>query len=207
MFITLEGMEGAGKSTLASGLAARFQKRGREVVLTREPGGCSLGRTLRTVLLDVGTKIASETELFLFLADRAQHVAEVIRPALERGCVVISDRYADSTIVYQGYGRGMDRSELCHLNHIAMHGLWPDKTFVLDLDPEVGLRRALQRNESLGAAASEGRFESEQLAFHVRVREGFLDWAHQNSRRCIVLDAAQPAEQLLDAAWTALGED
>ena len=204
MFVTLEGMEGSGKSTLARGLAARFAADGRRVVVTREPGGCALGGRIRSILLDAGSVISARAELFLFLADRAQHVEEIVRPALERGDVVISDRYADSTIVYQGCGRGLDMEELRRLNDAAVRGLWPDRTFVLDLPPEVGLARARGRNERDGVAVTEGRFEAEAVAFHVAVREGFLRWAGLNAPRCVTLDAMLPPEALLDLAWSRL---
>ena len=135
MFITLEGIEGSGKTTLIENLADVFRTLNHEVLVTREPGGCALGRELRQMLLNPETEICPEAELFLFLADRAQHVAEVIRPALKRGEVVLCDRYADSTVVYQGYGRGLDIEKLRSLNDVAIGGLWPDRTFVLDMDP------------------------------------------------------------------------
>ena len=135
MFITLEGIEGSGKTTLIENLADVFRTLNHEVLVTREPGGCALGRELRQMLLNPETEICPEAELFLFLADRAQHVAEVIRPALKRGEVVLCDRYADSTVVYQGYGRGLDIEKLRSLNDVAIGGLWPVRTFVLDMDP------------------------------------------------------------------------
>ena len=142
MFITLEGIEGSGKTTLIENLADVFRTLNHEVLVTREPGGCALGRELRQMLLNPETEICPEAELFLFLADRAQHVAEVIRPALKRGEVVLCDRYADSTVVYQGYGRGLDIEKLRSLNDVAIGGLWPDRTFVLDMDPADALKRA-----------------------------------------------------------------
>ncbi len=204
MFVTLEGMEGSGKSTLLLGLAERFRSSGRTVLCTREPGGSDLGRVLRSFLLDSRTKLTDEAELFLFLADRAQHAAEVLRPALEQGQVVLCDRYVDSTIVYQGYGRGFDIDKLMQLNEIAVRGLWPDRTLVLDLPPEVGLARARRRNALNEDDAKEGRFESELFCFHTAVREGFLSWAKKNIWRCAVLDAQLSPEELLDAAWKEL---
>ena len=140
MFITLEGIEGSGKTTLIENLADVFRTLNHEVLVTREPGGCALGRELRQMLLNPETEICPEAELFLFLADRAQHVAEVIRPALKRGEVVLCDRYADSTVVYQGYGRGLDIEKLRSLNDVAIGGLWPVRTFVLDMDPAAATR-------------------------------------------------------------------
>lgn len=196
MFITLEGIEGSGKTTLLENLADVFRTLNHEVLVTREPGGCALGRDLRALLLHPETQICPEAELFLFLADRAQHVAEVIRPALERGMVVLCDRYADSTIVYQGYGRGLDIERLRALNDMAVGGLWPDRTFVLDMDPAQALKRARQRNAEQGLSGKEGRFEAEHLSFHTRIREGFKLWAAHNTKRIAVLDAADAPEGL-----------
>lgn len=201
MFITLEGMEGAGKSSLAHGLACRLEKSPPSpVLLTREPGGCGLGKTLRAALLHSEANICPTAELFLFLADRAQHVHEVIRPALEAGRTVICDRFADSTIVYQGYGRGLDPMHLRDLNHEAIGGLWPDLTLIVDLPPEVGLLRARRRNAEQEQTTAEGRFEAEALHFHHLVREGFLHWAALNAPRCVVLSGLLSQEELLEAA-------
>ena len=170
MFITLEGIEGSGKTTLIENLADVFRTLNHEVLVTREPGGCALGRELRQMLLNPETEICPEAELFLFLADRAQHVAEVIRPALKRGEVVLCDRYADSTVVYQGYGRGLDIEKLRSLNDVAIGGLWPDRTFVLDMDPADALKRARRRNAELGLSEKEGRFEAALLSVAFRLR-------------------------------------
>ena len=200
MFLTLEGIEGAGKTTLLENLAEVFRTLNHEVLVTREPGGCALGRDLRALLLNPESDICPEAELFLFLADRAQHVAEVIRPALDRGMVVLCDRYADSTIVYQGYGRGLDVERLRLLNDMAVGGLWPDRTFVLDMDPAEALRRARRRNAEQGLAGTEGRFEAEQLPFHTRIREGFKVGAAHNPKRIAILDAADSPEGLMHQA-------
>lgn len=194
MFLTFEGMEGSGKSTALDRLCGLLSATGRPFVRTREPGGSELGKTLRALLLDARQDVAPEAELFLYLADRAQHVRQVIRPALAAGSLVLSDRYADSTIVYQGYGRGLDVERLYSLNEMAVGGLWPAKTILFDVDPETGLRRARTRNAELGATISEGRFEAEDLAFHRRVREGYLDWAKRHPERFLVLDATQPPD-------------
>lgn len=178
---------------------------GRIIVRTREPGGSPLGRELRRILLDTrNNDLAPRAELFLYLADRSQHVETVVRPALERGAVVLSDRYADSTIVYQGYGRGLDVATLHTLNETAVAGIWPDLTLVLDLDPATGLARATARNDIQGIARTEGRFEAESLAFHTRVREGFLDWAARHSDRCRILNAEQSPDALFAAARKAI---
>jgi len=200
MFLTIEGIEGAGKSTFIGLLEAELVKRGVDFLRTREPGGCALGRQIRPLLLDASQKVSDRAELFLFLADRAQHVADTIRPALERGQWVICDRYADSTIAYQGYGRGMDPEELQKLNDYATGGLWPDITFLLDLPAEVGLGRALARNGREGLTQSEGRFEAEALAFHQRIRDGFLARAARWPQRFRVLDAAQTPDAIVAQA-------
>ena len=200
MFLTIEGIEGAGKSTFLGLLEDELVKRGVDFLRTREPGGCALGRQIRPLLLDASQKVSDRAELFLFLADRAQHVADTIRPALERGQWVICDRYADSTIAYQGYGRGMDPEELQKLNDYATGGLWPDITFLLDLPAEVGLGRALARNGREGLTQSEGRFEAEALAFHQRIREGFLARAARWPQRFRVLDAVQTPDAIVAQA-------
>lgn len=205
MFVTVEGVEGAGKSTLLGLLAGEFERRALPFVLTREPGGCALGARIRPLLLDVSSRVDERAELFLFLADRAQHVAETIRPALQRGAWVLCDRYADSTIAYQGYGRGMDVETLQRLNDYATGGLWPDKTLLLDLPVETGLSRALARNGREGLTESEGRFEAEEQAFHQRIREGFLARAERWPERFCVLDARLSPEELLACALEALG--
>ncbi|MGE4551508.1 MAG: dTMP kinase [Desulfovibrionaceae bacterium] len=195
MFITFEGIEGTGKTTQITRLRDHFQASGREVVLTLEPGGSRIGRELRRMLLHMeSTDLTGPTELFLYLADRAQHVAQVVRPALAAGKIVISDRFADSTVAYQGYGRGLDPKELHRFNAVAVDGLWPDLTILLDLDPELGLKRALTRNLREGKAVDEGRFEAESLDFHSRVREGYLTWAALHPDRIRVVDAARPPD-------------
>lgn len=209
MFISLEGMEGSGKSTVLKKLHAWLEGEGYEVLLTREPGGSELGKTLRALLLDVeNTDITSEAELFMYLADRAQHVSQVIKPALEEGKVVLCDRYADSTVVYQGYGRGLDPNLLHSFNEVATKGLWPDVSLLLDVEPEIGLRRALSRNIEQGLSRAEGRFEAEAMEFHSRVREGYLTWAALNNKRFAVVDASltpdEVFEQVVDKMRTAI---
>ena len=200
MVLTVEGIEGAGKSTFISLLEDELTKRGVDFLHTREPGGCALGRQIRPLLLDASQKVSGRAELFLFLADRAQHVADTIRPALEAGRWVVCDRYADSTIAYQGYGRGMDPEDLQRLNDYATDGLWPDITFLLDLPAEVGLGRAQARNYREGLTQSEGRFEAEALAFHQRIREGFLLRAARWPERFRVLDATQAPDAIVAQA-------
>ena len=204
MFLTVEGIEGAGKSTFIGLLENELTKRGVNFLRTREPGGCALVQQIRPLLLDVSQKVSDRAELFLFLADRAQHVADTIRPALECGQWVICDRYADSTIAYQGHGRGMDPEELQRLNDYATDGLWPDITFLLDLPVEEGLGRALARNGREGTSQSEGRFEAEALAFHQRIREGFHLRAKRWPERFRVLDAMQTPEAIVAQAMQEL---
>ena len=198
MFISFEGIEGSGKSTAQRLLAEHLQGLGYDPLLTREPGGCALGRSLRPILLDARTRgLSSRAELYLFLADRAQHVAEVIRPALEAGQTVLCDRYADSTLAYQGYGRGLDPEHLRRINDMATGGLMPDLTLLLDLPVHCGLERAGLRNREEGTVLSEGRFDAESLEFHERVRQGYRSRAAEEPERFAIIDAAQPPEDVV----------
>ena len=182
--ITFEGVEGAGKTTLAQHLADWLRAQGVSVRLTREPGGSPLGEHLRPLLLH--EPLDAWAELFLFLADRRQHTLQVILPALEQGAWVLCDRYADSTLVYQGYGRGLDIALIRRLNALATGDLTPDLTVLIDLPVEDALARANAPN----------RFEAETLAFHTRVRAGYLQLACAEPRRFLVLDGLQPLEAL-----------
>ena len=182
--ITFEGVEGAGKTTLAQHLADWLRAQGVSVRLTREPGGSPLGKHLRPLLLH--EPLDAWAELFLFLADRRQHTLQVILPALEQGAWVLCDRYADSTLVYQGYGRGLDIALIRRLNALATGDLTPDLTVLIDLPVEDALARADAPN----------RFEAETLAFHTRIREGYLQLARAEPRRFLVLDGLQPLEAL-----------
>ncbi len=207
MFLTFEGMEGCGKSTQCTKLVEHFVRQGHDVLRTLEPGGSRLGKELRRILLDpANDDLCSASELFLYLADRAQHVASVIRPAMEDGRTVICDRFADSTVVYQGYGRGLEPSLLHQLNDVAVQGVWPDVSILLDVDPEVGLKRALTRNMRDNKAATEGRFEAESMAFHTRVREGYLTWAALHRSRFLVVDANQGPDEVFTAILRGLEE-
>jgi dTMP kinase len=193
-FMTFEGIEGCGKSTHVTLLAQALRTRGYDVIATREPGGTSIGQTLREILLhSATTPLAQGTELLLMLADRAQHVQDVISPGLREGKVVISDRFVDSTVAYQGHGRGIERELLARLNTFACNGCLPVLTILLDLPVEEGLRRALKRR---GAAEAADHFEAESVAFHQRVREGFLTVAHAEPQRVYVLDSRQPIEAI-----------
>lgn len=198
MFVTFEGIEGAGKSTAIDYLASYLLSCGYDPVLTREPGGSSLGRRLRSLLLDARTSgLVSRAELFLFLADRAQHVTEIIRPALEAGQVLLCDRFTDSTLAYQGYGRGLDIEYLRSLNTAATGGLQPDLTLLLDLPVRCGLERAGERNRASGTVIAEGRFDSESLDFHERVRQGYRALAEEEPERFAIIDASQPPEDVV----------
>ena len=205
MFVTFEGVEGSGKSTQIGRLCAALETAGRRVALTRQPGGCELGRTLRAILLSQkSSNLDDRAELFLYLADRAQHVAEVVRPALAAGQVVVCDRYVDSTVAYQGYGRGLDVALLTQLNDVAVAGLLPDLTILLDLDAATGLTRAVARNDASGLAQSEGRFEAEHLDFHTRVRQGYLALAAAQPARFVIIDAAPDPDYVAQAVWQAV---
>ncbi|HEX4210405.1 MAG TPA: dTMP kinase [Candidatus Binataceae bacterium] len=190
LFITLEGVEGSGKTTQAELVAEALRAEGYRVIVTREPGGTSAGETIRAIFLDPSVALQPEAELLLVLADRAQHVREQLRPALASGAIVISDRYSDSTLAYQGYGRGLDLSMLSHLNDFATGGMRPDHTFVLDFEAEAGLARTRARMR--GAERAPDRFEGQRAEFHRRVREGFLAIARIEPDRITVVDAAAP---------------
>ena len=181
VFIAFEGGDGAGKSTQVARLAARLRERGHEVVTTREPGGTELGAVIREQLLH-GAQVGPRAEALLFAADRAHHVDTLIRPALERGAVVLTDRYVDSSVAYQGAGRDLDAAEVASLSAWATGGLVPALTVLLDVSPQTGRRRRS------GRAAD--RMETEAEAFHERVRRHFLDLAEAAPERYLVLDAA-----------------
>lgn len=203
MFVTFEGIEGTGKTTQINLLINHLEAKGYEVLKTLEPGGSRVGRQLRKMLLTMeSTDLTGETELFLYLADRAQHVDQVIRPAIEEGKAVISDRFADSTVVYQGYGRGLDPKILHTFNEIAVSGTWPDLTILLDIEPELGLKRAMTRNLQEGKVREEGRFEAEAIDFHVRVREGYLMWAALHQDRIKVVDATPGPDAVFESVRT-----
>ena len=201
MFLTFEGIEGSGKSTIMERMAHQLHKQGLPVRMTREPGGTAFGRELRRLLLDIrSADFSVQAELLLFLADRAQHLQEVIMPTLAEGAVLLCDRYADSTLAYQGYGRGMPLDKITRLIEFATGGLWPDMTLLFDVPAELGLARAKERNREEGSEVSEGRFEAERLEFHRRVRAGYLELAAQHSKRYVVVDASLPTDAVLRQA-------
>lgn len=193
MLITVEGGEGSGKGTQLKNIAAWLAGNGKDFLLTREPGGCRIGCELRKILLHVdNVGLSPAAELFLYLADRAQHVEEIVRPALKAGKVVVSDRFFDSTIAYQGAGRSvLPPKDLMDLNLLATGGLVPDMTILLDVPVGVGLSRAVGRNEADGKSREEGRFEAEEKAFHETVRQGFLSLASSYPERFVVIDAGR----------------
>lgn len=191
VFITFEGIEGSGKSLqIARAREYLTNGKGIECLVTREPGGTDFGLALRSVLLGLhGYRIEPRSELLLYLADRYQHLKEVIEPALERGLVILSDRYQDATRAYQGTARGIPGVEIEKLNRL-LGIIEPDKTILLDLDPEVGLSRARSRNLASASAAKEGRFEAEDLEFHKKVREAYLELAAQAPHRIHLVPAS-----------------
>lgn len=185
-FITFEGIEGSGKTTQLRHLQRHLQSLGYQTLVTREPGGCSISDTIRALLLDPESyHMASRTELLLYSAARAQHVVECVEPALKAGKVVLCDRFSDATTVYQGAGRGLDMQQLEAINKFATNGLTPDLTLLLDYPVEEGLQRARSRNDNESLEA-EGRFELEALAFHRRIRQGYLELAARQDRFRVV---------------------
>ncbi len=191
LFITFEGTDGAGKTTQIQRLTADLRQTGYDVCLTREPGGTPISEQIRDMLLNPDhSEMAATTELLLYAASRAQHVSEVIKPALEAGKVVISSRFADAMVVYQGYGRGLDLERINHLNRIATDGVTPDVTFVLDLPVEIGLQRVQNSRGGLD------RLEREKIEFHRRLREGYQILAKQEPQRLKIIDSQVNSEQV-----------
>jgi len=191
MFITFEGGEGAGKSTLIRKVHEAL-RHSRKVVQTREPGGTNLGEAVRGILLH-GENIATRAELFLFLAARIQHIEEVIKPALARNEIVLCDRFSDSTIAYQGAGRGLGVDYVKSCTRDAIHDFSPDLTFYVDVPPEIGLERA-------GRREAHDRIESEAIHFHERVRAAFLQLAREASDRIVVLDGTRARDEVFKSA-------
>jgi len=194
LFLSVEGVEGGGKSTLAQRLAARLRREGRRVTPTHEPGGTAAGKVIRHLLLHTEGPLAPETELALFFAARAQNIAEVIRPALLRGEVVITDRFTDSTIAYQGGGRGLPLERILAMDQAATGGLRPHLTLVLDLPVATGFSRLKGTD----------RIEQEADRFHHRVRQGFLRIAREEPERVVVIPADGTPDEVFRAAWAAV---
>lgn len=187
LFITFEGPDGCGKTTQMNLLAQYFEKKGKKVVLTREPGGKGLGEKVREILLNYNGEVSDRCESFLFLADRAQNIDIIVKPAVKQGEIVLCDRHIDSTVAYQGYGRGLDINEINMLNNLATGGKKPDLTFVFDVDVETSMKRVGKEKD---------RMESAGIDFHNRVRNGYLELAKQEPTRINVLDATKTIEEI-----------
>ena len=189
LFITFEGPDGCGKTTQMKLLAEYFTKNGKEVVLTREPGGKGLGEKVREILLNYDGEVSDRCESFLFLADRAQNIDIIVNPAVKQGKIVLCDRHIDSTVAYQGYGRGLDIERINMLNNLATNGTKPDLTFVFDVDVETSMKRVGKEKD---------RMESAGVEFHNRVRQGYLELAKQEPQRIKVIDATKSIEEIHD---------
>lgn len=187
LFITFEGPDGCGKTTQMKLLAEYFEKKGKEVVLTREPGGKGLGEKVREILLNYDGEVSDRCESFLFLADRAQNIDIIVNPAVKEGKIVLCDRHIDSTVAYQGYGRGLNIDRINMLNNLATNGKKPDLTFVFDVDVETSMKRVGKEKD---------RMESAGIDFHNRVRKGYLELAKQEPKRIKVLDATKSIEEI-----------
>jgi dTMP kinase len=201
-FITFEGPEGSGKTTQAKRLVKRLEDQGLEVIYTREPGGTPTGEAIRNILQydAAGEAICPQTEVLLFAASRAQLVHHVILPALERGAWVVCDRFADSTTVYQGYGRGFGVEDMLTINSFAIDGAVPDVTLLLDVDVTLGFSRLADRHEKNGTAMD--RIEQEKREFHERVREGYVDLAKRWPERFHLVDGGLNADEVEEAVWS-----
>ena len=200
-FVAFEGPEGSGKTTQIRLLEADLLAEGRDVLYTREPGGTAIGEQIRRVLHDLANEeMTPRAEALLYSAARAQHVAKIILPALRRGCVVITDRFAESTLAYQGYGHGLDLASLQEITHFAAEGLRADLVIYLDLDVAEGLRR--KRQDHQAGRGEWNRMDSQELAFHERVRQGYLTMAGAEPGRWLLLNAAAPIEEIHDRVMT-----
>ncbi len=200
-FFTFEGLDGSGKTTQLERLAQRLEAAGHTVVRAQEPGGTRVGREIRKIVLDArSTDLRAVPELLLYFASRAQNVEEVILPALQAGHIVLSDRFTDSSTAYQGYARSLGVDAVATLERVACRGLRPDLTFLIDLDPETGVHRALGRDPA--AAADETRFERESLAFHRRVREGYLEIHRREPGRVLLIDGRRAPDEIARDIWS-----
>jgi dTMP kinase len=204
-FITLEGIEGSGKTSQASYMIDLFTSLSLPFISTREPGGTPIAGEIRKILVEShDEQLDGLTELFLYNAARIQHLKELIRPALAQGKIVVCDRYVDATIAYQAYGRGLPLDQVVQINQWATESLMPDLTLLFDCDPKLGLKRSWDRLHH--ESSNEDRFESESLDFHTRVREGYLEIAETNPKRFVVIDARQSPAEVSDAIHTILTE-
>ena len=200
MFITLEGIEGSGKTTQIRHLTNALNRAGHNCVVTREPGGTKIGEQIRAILLDGRNhEMDPVTELLLYMADRAQHIRSLVTPLLDDGHTVICDRFFDATLVYQGYARGLDMDLIKNLHQLVFNDLKPDLTLLLDLPPEKGLERAWAAISSGGRISTETRFEEEKMTFHRRVRDGYLKLAAMEPDRFRVIDAGQDENSVQQA--------
>jgi len=191
MFITLAGIEGSGKTTQIKKIAEFLENRKQPYIITREPGGTDVGKKIRAILLDPDSKgLSPKAELLLYAADRAHHIESVIVPALNSGKYVICDRFMDCTTAFQGFGRGIDISLIEKIHEIVLSGLKPDITFLLDIDPEEGLKRAISGITKGERSVKESRFEQETLDFHKKVRDGYLVLAEKEPARFVIIDAS-----------------
>jgi dTMP kinase len=205
MFISLEGIEGAGKTTQIQNIVDFLANQGRACVVTREPGGTAIGKKIRAILLDpANSALDPTTELLLYTADRAQHIKEVILPHLTAGKSVLCDRFFDATLVYQGVARGLDRKFIMKLHRIINNNLTPDITILLDLAPEIGLSRVWRQVDCGKRSETETRFEKEALVFHEKIRKGYLELARLASERFRIIDAAQDPKKVGDDILSAL---
>jgi dTMP kinase len=203
-FITFEGVEGCGKTTQIKLLSEFLLAHGIDTVLTREPGGCPIADKIRTILLDAENRALSPlSELMLYAAARAQHVSEVVIPALNNGNVVLCDRFSDATVAYQSFGRGIDRGVIDTLNLLACQGISPDLTVLVDCDPRIGLVRARRRIEATSGPREE-RFELEELTFHQRVRDGYLQLAADEPNRFLIINGTATIEEIFSTISTQL---
>lgn len=197
MFITFEGIEGCGKTTQIKRLKKSLKEQGVSCLITREPGATKIGLQIRAILLDQkNKKMDPRAELFLYLADRCQHVSEKIRPALVQDKWVISDRFWDATVVYQGLTRGLNGKFLKGLRPFILGSLWPDKTFLLDCPVSIGLARAWERINGSEESKKESRFEKEARAFHEKIRQGYLSLARQEPDRITIIDASLSPDKI-----------
>lgn len=201
-FITFEGGEGSGKSTVMKDVATRLTKEGYKLVLTREPGGTPIAEEIRNVILDkANTKMDPRTEALLYAASRRQHLVEKIWPALERGEIVLCDRYLDSSLAYQGGARGLGVDEVLSINMFAAEGEYPDLTLLFDLEPEEGLKR-IEKNKGREV----NRLDLEKLEFHKKVRDNFHALAKKYSTRYVVIDASKPLNEVEDEVYRIIKE-
>ncbi len=197
MFITLEGIEGSGKTSQMGRLQQFLEDRGVECVSTRQPGGTRIGENIRTILLDPSNSaLVPSAELLLYMADRAQHIFELIKPSLAAGKTVLCDRYFDATLVYQGFARELNLELIRQLHKLLFDDLKPDITLLLDLSPQTGLERAWEQLNTGQRAGHESRFEAETIAFHEKVRAGYLELARLEPDRIQIIDAAQTYDQV-----------